>query len=165
MSNENELKTYELAYHLSPNLEETDVKLQVQEISDLITRNQGSILSSKEPERCRLSYPIHHKQLSYFGVFEFTAPSEAIEKINAQAKLQNNILRFLLIKKPSNKSGLRVLGAQKTERTKPRAQESQRQTGKKAETEAAAGKAKMTGKETRPEEEIEKEIEEVIRGL
>jgi ribosomal protein S6 len=157
-------KTYEFAYHLNPDLEEADAKAQAQEIFDLITGNQGSVLSSKGPERCRLSYPIRHKQFSYFGTFEFTAPNEAIEKINSRAKLQNNILRFLLIKKPLAKSGLRVLGAQKTERIKLRAQEPQRQTSRKAE---AIEELKIAGGKTKPDEidKIEKEIEEAIKGL
>jgi ribosomal protein S6 len=161
MESEVEPKIYEFAYHLTPDLDEADVKTQVQEIFDLISRNQGSVLSSREPERVHLSYPIRHKQFGYFGSFDFAAPREAIEKINAQAKLQNNILRFLLIKKSFSKSGLRILGEQRMERARQKTQELPRQVGK---TQATAEKEKETGEKIKTEE-IEKEIEKVIKGL
>ena len=94
MADEIESKIYELAYHLIPELEEADVKARAQEISNLITQNSGSVIISKEPRRSHLSYPIRKKQYSYFGTLEFTAPAEAIEKINTQMKLQNDVLRF-----------------------------------------------------------------------
>lgn len=160
MADEIESKVYELAYHLIPELEEADVRAHAQELSDLITRNNGSVLSSKEPRRSHLSYPIRHKQYGYFGVFEFTAPAEVIEKVNAQIKLQNDILRFLLLKKPSNKT-LRTLGEPRMGRTKARVQESampKTKTLTPTEREEKAEKKIKT-------EEIEKEIEEVIKGL
>lgn len=161
MTNEIEPKTYEFAYHLIPEIEEAEAKAQAQEIFDLINKNHGSILSSRGPERIRLSYPIRHKRFSYFGSFDFTAPPEAIGKINAQAKLQNNILRFLLIKKPSSKDGLRVLGDQRIERPRQKAKEPSISTAK---TKPSVEETKKTEEEVKAEE-IEKEIEEVIKGL
>ncbi len=160
MANEVESKTYELAYHLIPELEEADVKARAQELVNLITQNNGSVLISKEPKRSHLSYPIRHKQYSHFGVLEFTAPAEAIEKINAQIKLQNDVLRFLLLKKDTG--ALRTLGEPRAGRMRARAHE------------PAMAKIKplapVSEKETKAEseiktEEIEKEIEEVIKGL
>lgn len=156
MAQESELKVYELAYHLIPELEEADVKVKAQEISDIITQNGGSVLVSKEPKRTHLSYPVKHKQYANFGVFEFSAPAETVEKLNSQLKLNNDVLRFLLIKRPSKKV-LRTLGEQRTERrmktqeTKPKVPVTEEQPTKKTE-------------EIKPEE-LEKEIEEVIKGL
>ena len=160
MVDEIESKAYELAYHLTPELEEADIKARAQELVNLITQNNGSVLVSKEPKRSHLSYPIRHKQYSYLGVLEFTAPAEAVEKINAQIKLQNDVLRFLLLKKPDN-GALRTLGEPRAERMRMRAQEStmtkiRSQTPVSEETKAE-NKIKT--------EEIEKEIEEVIKGL
>ena len=160
MADKIESKIYELAYHLIPELEEADVRAHAQELSDLITQNNGSVLSSKGPKRSHLSYPIRHKQYGYFGVFEFTAPAEAIEKVNAQIKLQNDILRFLLIKKSRSKT-LRTLGEPRTDRIKARAQES---AAPKTKTPAPAGQ-KEKAEDKIKTEEIEKEIEEVIKGL
>ena len=160
MADETESKVYELAYHLTPELEEADVKARAQELVNLITQNNGSVLVSKEPRRSHLSYPIRHKQYSYLGVLKFTAPAEAVEKINAQIKLQNDILRFLLLKKPGD-GALRTLGEPRTERMRARVQEP---AMPKVKAPAAAERKEKERKEIKTEE-IEKEIEEVIKGL
>lgn len=159
MVDEIESKVYELAYHLIPELEEADIRGRAQELSNLITQNNGSVLSSKEPRRSHLSYPIRHKQYGYFGVFEFTAPAEAVEKINAQIKLQNDVLRFLLLKKP--RGILRTLGEPRMGRIKARVQES---AMPKTKTPVPVGREEKAESKIKTEE-IEKEIEEVIKGL
>ena len=160
MADETESKVCELAYHLIPELEEADVKARAQELVDLITQNNGSVLISKEPKRSHLSYPIRHKQYSYLGVLEFKAPAEAVEKINAQIKLRNDVLRFLLLKKDTG--ALRTLGEPRAERMRARAHEPTvakiRSSAPASEKETKAGSKIKT-------EEIEKEIEEVIKGL
>ncbi|MBI2062739.1 MAG: 30S ribosomal protein S6 [Candidatus Yanofskybacteria bacterium] len=103
-------KTYELAYHLGPDLEEIDIKAQTQELSALVTQAGGSILTSKVPQRVHLSYMIKNKQYANFGILDFSAPTETIEKINSQIKLQGGILRYLLLKKPDEGKELRILG-------------------------------------------------------
>ncbi|MEK7166688.1 MAG: 30S ribosomal protein S6, partial [Patescibacteria group bacterium] len=101
-------KTYELAYHLNPDLEEATVRTQVQELNDLIAQNGGSVLISSNPRKSHLSYPIKNKHYAYFGIMEFGAMPEVIEKVNAQMKLQNSVMRYLLLAKPDIKE-LRIL--------------------------------------------------------
>ncbi len=149
MENEIESKTYELGYHLNLSLEEAGVKSNADEISDLIVQNGGSIVKFNEPKKIHLSYPLKHKSYAYFGVIYFKAPAESIEKINAQMKLQNNVLRYLLTKMPEESKELRILGEQRTHRAKK-------------SHEAVAGENKAVKLE---EGAIEKEIEEVIKGL
>lgn len=161
MVSEAESKTYELGYHLTPELEEADIKTRVQELTDLITREEGSILSSKEPKHTHLSYPIGRKQYSYFGTFDFKAPSDAIERINAQMKLQDGILRFLLTKKLHAGEGQRVLGEHRAKQTRDRFRELPLERGTAP---APTEQEEKTRKEIKTEE-IEKEIEEVIKGL
>ncbi len=161
MASKAESKIYELGYHLIPELEEVDVKTQAQELSNLITQNEGSILSSKEPRHTHLSYPIRRKQYGYFGTFDFTASPDTIEKINAQMKLQSGVLRFLLTKKTHSGKDMRVLGEHRAERMKVRPQESS--IRKRAAT--ALPEREEKAREEIKTEEIEKEIEEVIKGL
>jgi len=158
MTSKTELGIYELVYHLTPDLEETGTRARAQEISDLITRGGGVIILSQEPKYSRLSYPIRHKRHSYLGVFEFSGPPNLTERLSLQIKLQNDILRFLLIKKPDKI--LRTLGEPRPTRTRQRVRE------------AEMPKAKITPAESREKptreiktEELEKEIEEVIKGL
>lgn len=124
-----ELKTYEFAYHLGPELEEASIKEQMQELESIVSKNGGSLLSSREPKKTRLSYSIKHKKSSHFGVIDFSAVSETIEKINIQLKLQHNVMRYLLIKKPDPAKNLRTLGDPRL-RSKIRTQETKSQEQK-----------------------------------
>ncbi len=152
-----ESKTYELAYHLNPDLEEAAVEVQSKELSDMVTQDGGSIVTSTMPKRIHLSYPVKGKQYANFGVMNFTAPAETIEKLNSQMKLQNNVMRYLLTKVAHDGKDLRTLGEHRAyPRTKvlkthePGATEKEKPAKPLDE---AAGK------------EMESEIEKVIEGL
>lgn len=150
-----EPKTYELAYHVSSNLEEAQVKTSVEELSNLITNDGGTIVMAREPKRIHLSYPIKKQQYAYFGIFDFKAPAETIEKLGAQMKLHGNILRYLLIKKPLEGKELRTLGEARTRRAK-RTYEAKKET--------PATPAEKVENETKTKV-MEEELEEVIKGL
>ena len=64
--------SYELAFHLNPDLEETQVKELAQNIESYITSSGGIISFKKDPEKVRLSYPIQHKRQAYFGYIQFS---------------------------------------------------------------------------------------------
>ncbi|MBI2063765.1 MAG: 30S ribosomal protein S6 [Candidatus Yanofskybacteria bacterium] len=147
-------KIYELAYHLSPELEEADVKARAQELSDLVAQAGGSVITSLAPRQTHLSYQIKNKQYAHFGILDFAAPSETLEKINARMKLQGNVLRYLLLKKPENKE-LRILGQH---RARPRI--------KTHETAMPEALKKQPKEKTEAEkQQLEQEVEKVIEGL
>lgn len=153
---DSDVKTYELAYHLVPDLEEAGVKAHAQELNDLITQNGGSVLTSREPKKIHLSYPVKNKNYAYFGLMDFSAMPDTIEKLNAQMKLQNGLLRYLLLTKPTHKE-LRILGVY---RARPRVIRTHEQA-------TAADTMKKPHKEKTKEEteQLEKDIEKVIEGL
>lgn len=151
----NEPKTYELAYHINPDLEEAEVGARTNELNDLIKRDGGAVLVSREPRKIHLSYPVKNKNYSYFGIVDFTALPETIEKLNAEMKLQNSILRYLLLTKPTDKE-LRILGQHRA-----------RRTIKTHEPATAVETAKKPAKEkTKAEEkQLEQEVEKIIENL
>jgi small subunit ribosomal protein S6 len=156
MDTEMELKIYELAYHVTSNLEEAQVKASVEELANLITNDGGTILISREPKRIHLSYPIKRQQYAYFGIFDFKAPAETIEKLGSQMKLQNNIIRYLLMKKPPEGKEIRTLGETKSRRSKPKTFETKK--------EVPMTPAEKVEVETKTKA-MEEELEEVIKGL
>ena len=110
-------KNYELAYHLTADLEEGAVPAQVVGLEKLVVHSGGTVLLSREPKRKHLSYPIRQKHYAYFGILDFNARPEVIAQLNTQLKLQNQFLRYLVIAKPPSDKELRVLGS---ERPRPR---------------------------------------------
>src|SRR3989344_2396828 len=104
---------YELAFHLTPDLEVADVSARVQDIEQILTKAGASVVATKEPRRIHLSYPIAHKYYAFFTVMDVEAPPEAISIIDSQLKLQSNVLRFLMTKKPRDGKPVKMLALQR----------------------------------------------------
>ncbi len=112
MDNQSEQKTYELAFHLLPNLDEAEVESNTQTIRDFVTKLGGSITLAVPAKKTRLSYTIDHHRYSYFGYFHFTSAPSIITQLNAQLKLNNNVLRYIVLSVDTRKDA-HVLGQQR----------------------------------------------------
>lgn len=92
---------YELAFHLNPDLEESQIKQLSQNIEQNITSNGGVISFRKQPEKVRLSYPIKNKRIASFGYYYFNLEApEKLTEIEEQVKLNNDVMRYLIVKVP-----------------------------------------------------------------
>lgn len=139
-----------------PEFDEKELPGKMAEIEKIITQNDGEILKSQEPKKKHLSYPIKQNHYANFGVLEFQAPAEAIDKINAQMKLQNDVLRYLLIKSLGEGKVLRTLVPSKR-RAKPKPGD--------IEASTQASKPVRPKEESAKPEEIEKQLEDVIEKI
>lgn len=150
-------QNYELAFHITPTLEDADVQRARQELEKIVTSHGGAISFSKDPERIRLAYPIKHQSNAYFGYFNFDLdPGESLNQIRDDVRLSPNVLRFLILKqkiepKASKEDLVRRLAT--AEKRRARATKSPDKLSAKPET------PKME------EAEIEKKLEEIIEKL
>jgi len=141
---------YELAFHLNPNLEEAKAKEIKEKIEEIITSNKGVISYSKEPEKIRLSYDIKHHGNSFFSYIQFNlSESKALEELNEQLKLNSDVLRYLIIKLPSD------LQKKQSMLKQVKMREGQE---KRAQTKTVAP---VTGEN----KELDKKLEEIIEQL
>ncbi len=106
---EPKIENYELGFHLLPELEEEESGKKFREVEASITQLGGLVLTSREPKKQHLSYTIDHKKYSFFGVINFKSPTEAIALLEAQLKLNDSILRFLVLKIKENSRFLKTL--------------------------------------------------------
>ena len=136
---------YELAFHLLPSFTETQVEGKRREIEELISKSGGIVGRYGEIKKMRLAYPIRKEQFSNFCYIEFFAPRDIIEKLNKSLILNENILRYMVIKKEE-------------EKIKP-AKPVKMRTAKPLKEEPAP---EITEKET---EELDKKIEEILEKL
>jgi len=83
---------------LNPVLEEDKTKDLVQFISDLITNNDGEIVELDEWGAKQLAYIIDKKSTGYYVNLYFNAPGIAIEKIEKNMRIHDDIMRYLTIK-------------------------------------------------------------------
>lgn len=142
------ISNYEIGFHLMPDLGEAEVKSGVEEIENILTKLGGNIVTVKEAKRTRLSYPINHKWQSFFGIINFRGKPETISELKKELKLQEKLMRYLILKYEENERVLRMIAGQKS----------------RVKTRTVTQAPKKQKEEVKPEE-MEKQIEEVIEKL
>jgi len=147
-------RNYELAFHINQNLEESRIMSIANELKDALIKGLATITFTKEPERQRLSYDIKHNAGSFFGYIQFnTENPEGLAGIEEYIKLNNDILRSLIVRLPSD--------AQKS-------QTLERQLKAKERLEKRAQAATKAAPSTRPSadgKKLDKEVEDIIEKL
>lgn len=99
-------KLYELGFHIIPTVTEDKVTDVFADITGIISKNGGEVVKSAEPKAIELAYTIIKKiggqnqrfSSAYFAWIIFNASSEAVEKIKAEAKADERIVRYLIVK-------------------------------------------------------------------
>ena len=109
LETEQKIENYELGFHLLPEIEEVQIEQKSQEIEGLIAKLGGAVNSSRPPKKQHLSYPIDHKKYSYFGVINFKLPANETDQLRDNLKLDETILRSLILKVKENQKVLRSL--------------------------------------------------------
>ncbi len=146
-------RNYELAFHINPNLDEARIAQISNELKDQLTKVQAMITFAKEPERQHLSYEIAHNKNSYFGYIQFNIENpEGLAGVEEYIKLNNDILRSLVLRLPSD--------AQKSQ-----ALERQMKAKERLEKRAQAAKAPQTTKPAADGEKLDKDLENIIEKL
>lgn len=142
------ISNYEIGFHLTPDLNEAELKSEVEQIENTLTKLGSIVTTVKEAKRTRLSYPLKHKSQSFFGTINFRAKPEIIDDLRKELKLEEKILRYLILRHEENEKVLRSVAGQRNKiKTKPVMQAPKKQK-----------------EEVKPEE-MEKQIEEVIEKL
>ncbi len=94
---EEERKSYEIAFLLR-SLE--GIGALVKHLNNL----GAEIISEGEVKELKLTYPIKHLNSAYFGYVHFNFQPDSIAGLNETLKLQEGILRFLIITPPFTKN-------------------------------------------------------------
>lgn len=148
---------YELAFHITANLEEADVQKTSQDLEKIITSNGGIVSYAKNPEKTRLAYPIKHQTNAYFGYLNFNLESsETVNQIRDELRLNQNLLRFLILRQEEFKSEKEGL-ANKLATAEKRRVRAIKQAEKLTSPGAEIPKVE--------EAELEKKLEEIIEKL
>ncbi len=104
---------YESAVLINAVLEDTQIDSLINRIKEYITNNGGQITDFENWGRKRLAYPIQKSKIGYYAIFRFTAPKNLIAKIERFYNLDENILRYLIIK--LNKHAIEQIEKNKTQ--------------------------------------------------
>lgn len=93
---------YELTAIIDSNIPDNEHPEVIDKIKKLIGKNEGEISSEENLGRKKLSYPIEKSLKGVFVCLEFNIEPKTIKAIEKELKLEKNIIRYLIIKKPEN---------------------------------------------------------------
>lgn len=89
---------YEMTYILNPVLDDDKFKELVDTINKLIEDNGGEIVDVDEWGVRQLAYPIEKKNSGYYVNLYFEAPKTAIEPVERNLRINDNVMRYLTLK-------------------------------------------------------------------
>lgn len=106
MTDERELVSYELAFHVLPTIAEGEVTKVVETIKNQIIRHGGEVTLEESPARVDLAYEIikylegRNRKFgsAYFGWVRFRAEAKSVVKLTEEVAGMKELLRHLLIK-------------------------------------------------------------------
>jgi small subunit ribosomal protein S6 len=92
------MNKYELGVIIRAGLEEDTFQAEMERVKGYVTRFGGVIDKVDEWGRRKLAYPIQKQQEGFYTYITFTSESNAPAEIEARLRLQENVLRFLVIR-------------------------------------------------------------------
>ena len=93
------MNKYESLYVITPELEEEATKAIIEKFSGIIATNGGVIEGVDEWGKRRLAYPIDYKTEGYYVLVNFEAESELPKELERNFNNDENILRFIVVRK------------------------------------------------------------------
>ena len=95
------MRAYEFMIILEGDLDEVAAQGWVKTLTEGITKAGGSVHG--KPEwwgRRQFAYPINKKQYGYYAVFQIVAPGGALDDLERQLRIADDVVRHKLLRLP-----------------------------------------------------------------
>ena len=92
---------YEIMFIVKATLEESALNDITKEVQNLITDNKSKVIEFKDMGRKKLAYPINKEISGFYYLMNVEANKETIEEFDRKLRINENILRHLILKKES----------------------------------------------------------------
>lgn len=92
------MRKYEIMYIIRPNIEEEAKKALTERFSTILTDNGAEIAEAKEWGKRRLAYEINDFRDGYYQLVKVSATPAAVEEFSRLAKINEDIIRHIVIK-------------------------------------------------------------------
>ena len=106
------MNRYEMIYVIDTGLEEAARKELIEKVSSLITGNGGEIEKVDETwGKRRLAYAINYKTEGWYVLVNFKAPADLPRELERNLQINENVLRYLVVKLEEKKSSVKPRAA------------------------------------------------------
>lgn len=92
------MRKYEIMYILKANLEEAVRQETMDGLHAIITSHEGTIENVDEWGLKEFAYEIDYEKKGYYVVIKVTANNEGIAEFDRLARINHNVVRFLIVK-------------------------------------------------------------------
>ncbi len=92
------MKKYEIMYIIRPTVESENIKAIVNQFNDIFVNRNSQVLELKELGLKDLAYEIDHHKKGYYVWLLTNATPEAIQEFNRVVRINEQIIRFIVIK-------------------------------------------------------------------
>jgi small subunit ribosomal protein S6 len=92
------MNKYELMFIVRPDLEESQIKETNKKFGDTLKSLKAKVLDSKEWGQRELAYLINKHKTGYYFLYQIEASVDAIKEIDRLIRVNENIIRHLIIK-------------------------------------------------------------------
>lgn len=91
-----EVKKYEIAYLINPDIPEEDVFGEAGKITAAVQEARGLVGRIEEPKKRKLAYPLDKFRNAYFGWTRFTVSPGGLAEIDKKLRQEKNVIRHLI---------------------------------------------------------------------
>ncbi len=92
------MNKYEMMFIVKTTVEETEAVKVAEELKSIITSMKGEVTDSKDLGNKKLAYPINKEVTGFYFVVDFTANNEIVSELDRKARINENILRHMIIR-------------------------------------------------------------------
>lgn len=93
------MRKYDVTFIVRPDLEEANITKVAEDMKKVLTDNGAKILEEKGMEQRELAYEIKKFKTGYYFFYKIEAKnSDSINEFNRIARINENIIRHLIIK-------------------------------------------------------------------
>ena len=91
------MNKYEMMFIVKTTIDEAAVKTTAQNLKSIITSMKGEIIEEKDLGQKKLAYPINKEITGFYYVVDFNADNELITELDRKAKIDENVIRHMII--------------------------------------------------------------------
>lgn len=95
------MRSYETMFIVKPGLTPEEADKVAEEVSALISSN-GEVISLDKWGKRKFAYEIEHLTEGYYYVIQFNAQGSFIAELERRLKLNDNVLRHLVVRNDTN---------------------------------------------------------------
>ncbi len=92
------MRNYEMMLIFNPELDEGTINAELSKISSVIEKSYGKVTNTDIWGIRKLAYPIKHQENGFYAVVYFTSNTQPLNELDRINKINDKILRHLIVK-------------------------------------------------------------------